>query len=117
LARQYHIKTSQLRKWNPSINGSCTNLKVGQALCVGGPGKSSKDRRTRGSKTEKKPKETQGSSCVSKEQYLHYLNLPVWGPLPPRGEPCDPNMCFDNEQQVRVLQRDLNGAAWTKNLK
>ncbi|KAF7732070.1 hypothetical protein EC973_007175 [Apophysomyces ossiformis] len=62
----------------------------------------------------KKPKD---SECVTKEQYLHYLNLPVWGPLPPYGEPCDPNMCFDNEQQVKVLQTDLHGAAWTKNFK
>lgn len=35
VASRYGISVAQLIGWNSSVNGGCTNLKIGQTLCVG----------------------------------------------------------------------------------
>ncbi|KAI8373673.1 hypothetical protein BD560DRAFT_394004 [Blakeslea trispora] len=37
IAQQYGILTSQLKKWNPSINSKCSNLYIDQVLCMSNP--------------------------------------------------------------------------------
>ncbi|KAI8373204.1 uncharacterized protein BYT42DRAFT_579575 [Radiomyces spectabilis] len=37
IADAFGITTSQLKKWNPSINPDCTNLYIGQSLCLSPP--------------------------------------------------------------------------------
>ncbi|KAG0191171.1 hypothetical protein DFQ28_000774 [Apophysomyces sp. BC1034] len=37
IGNTFHISFDQLKKWNPSINDGCTNLSIGQTLCVSGP--------------------------------------------------------------------------------
>ncbi|GAB5588510.1 hypothetical protein Unana1_03410 [Umbelopsis nana] len=37
IASAYKIKASQLLKWNPQVNPSCTNLYIGETLCLSAP--------------------------------------------------------------------------------
>ncbi|KAI7861662.1 hypothetical protein BDF14DRAFT_286883 [Spinellus fusiger] len=41
IGKAFNITTTNLRKWNPSINSKCTNLYIGQTLCMSPPTTSS----------------------------------------------------------------------------
>ncbi|KAG2176592.1 hypothetical protein INT44_007256 [Umbelopsis vinacea] len=66
IAHAYNIAASNLLKWNPQVNSACTNLYIGERLCLSAPNTVKSLVATKGSTTTKKTSTKKASTSTKK---------------------------------------------------